>query len=325
MTMTRGFVLGKFMPLHAGHQLLIDTARAMVDELTILVCWLPDDPIAGEQRLAWVRALYPDCRVVGHGAVVPQEPADDPAFWDIWTAIVRAAHPEAIDCVFASEAYGAELAERVGARFVPVDPDRLALPVSATAVRADPAGHWAFIPEPVRAYYRRRVVLHGPESVGKSTLGLKLARHFGTLFMPEYGRTYCETFGTDLDEEGLLAIFNGHVAMDRALRPHAGPLMIADTDPLMTQAWAHMLFGTRLGAIDAWDDVADLYLVPALDLPWEDDGTRIFGSTSARQQFMDVAIAELERRGVRWAMIAGEGRDRFDAAVRAIQDAGLTA
>jgi len=321
--MTTGFLLGKFMPLHAGHQLLIESARAMVDRLTILVCWLPDDPIPGAVRLRWVRELYPDCHVVGHDAVVPQEPAEHPDFWSIWADIVRAAHPGPIDRVFASEPYGGEVAARVGARFVPIDLDRTAIPVSGTAVRDDPAAAWRWLSEPVRAHYRRRIVLHGPESVGKSTLGARLARHFDTVQMPEYGRTYCETFGTALDADDLLRIFEGHVAMDAALRRQAGPLMIADTDPLMTQAWAIMLLGARLPAIDAWDDVADLYLVPALDLPWRDDGTRLFGSDLARRQFMDAAIAELDRRHLPWAWVTGEGDARFQSALAAIEAAGL--
>ena len=150
--MTTGFLLGKFLPLHAGHQLLIETACAMVDRLTILVCWLPDDPIPGKLRLQWVRDLYPDCNVIGHGAVVPQEPADDPDFWGIWTDIVRTAHPSPIDMVFASETYGEELAARVGARFVPVDIDRTALPVSGSAVRAHPGAQWSWLAEPVRSH-----------------------------------------------------------------------------------------------------------------------------------------------------------------------------
>ena len=45
--MRHGFVLGKFMPPHLGHVHLCETARQLVDRLTILVCWLPDDPIPG--------------------------------------------------------------------------------------------------------------------------------------------------------------------------------------------------------------------------------------------------------------------------------------
>ena len=41
--MKRGFILGKFLPPHAGHVALIRSATALVDELTILLCALPDD------------------------------------------------------------------------------------------------------------------------------------------------------------------------------------------------------------------------------------------------------------------------------------------
>ena len=60
----RGFVLGKFMPPHAGHVYLCDFGRAYVDELTILVCSLPDDPIPGELRLQWMREMFPSTRVM---------------------------------------------------------------------------------------------------------------------------------------------------------------------------------------------------------------------------------------------------------------------
>src|SRR5437763_7081657 len=108
--MTRGFLLGKFMPPHAGHVHLCETARRLVDKLTILVCWLPDDPIPGPLRLTWMRELFPDCQVIGHDAVVPQQPDDDPA---IWREIVKAAHPEPVDRLFAGEASGARLAEEI--------------------------------------------------------------------------------------------------------------------------------------------------------------------------------------------------------------------
>lgn len=145
------------------------------------------------------------------------------------------------------------------------------------------------------------------------------------MIVPEYGRIYCEAHGTDLDARDLLAIFDGHVAATRALMAARPGWLISDTDPLMTQAWAIMLLGRRLAEIDAWNDTADLYLVPALDLPWHDDGTRLFGSDLARRQFMDIAIGELERRGLRWAWVEGEGDARLQSALAAIQAAGLTA
>jgi cytidyltransferase-like protein len=115
--MTRGFLLGKFMPPHAGHLALCEAAMLLVDRLTILVCWLPGDPMPGPLRLAWMGELLPGARVLGHGEAVPQAPDEHPDFWPIWRDIVRAAHPEPIDFLFAGEDYGQRLAQEVGARF----------------------------------------------------------------------------------------------------------------------------------------------------------------------------------------------------------------
>lgn len=171
----------------------------------------------------------------------------------------------------------------------------------------------------------RHICLHGAESTGKSTLAPRLAFKLGGLVVPEYGRTYCEANGTDLDEVDLLAIFDGHIAATKAALAQNPDWLVSDTDPLMTQAWAIMLLGRRLPEIDLWDKPADLYLVPAMDLPWQEDGTRLFGSDLARRQFMDVAIGELERRKLRWAWIEGDGNERLDNALAAVQAAGLTA
>ena len=235
--MTRGFVLGKFMPPHEGHVLLCETARRLVDELTILVCWLPDDPVPGPLRVAWMRAMFPTCRVIGHDAIVPQQPADHPDFWPIWRDIVKAAHPEPIDRVFAGEDYGVRLAEEVGAEFVLVGP-RIHPDLTASAVRADPWAHWRHLPAPVRPHYARTICLHGPESTGKSVLSDRLGRHFGTIWTPEYGRIHCELFGFDLDAAGLITIAEVQQSMIAASLPWCDRRLIADTDALTTAAWS---------------------------------------------------------------------------------------
>ena len=37
-----------------------------------------------------------------------------------------------------------------------------------------------------------KIVVTGPESTGKSTLSEQLAKHYHTIFIPEYDRTYVE-------------------------------------------------------------------------------------------------------------------------------------
>ena len=321
--MRRGFLLSKFMPPHAGHLSLIRAARALVDELTVLVCWLPGDPIAGETRLAWMQGLCPDCRVVGHGEVVPQEPQDSADFWPVWRRIVAAAHPEPIDYLFAGEAYGAELARQVGGLFVPLGGRVLGLgddPVaglSASAVRADPAAHWPYLPAPVRAHYRRTICLHGAESTGKTTLAARLAQATGALTVGEYGRSHCEAHKDPLSLDDLLLIGRAQQAMIAATAEWAGPLLIADTDALMTAAWCEMLLGQRPAELMAAPK-ADLYLLLEPDLPWVDDGTRFFADPDDRHRFATIVSQVLMDAGVPFVRISGHGEARLAAARAAI-------
>lgn len=317
-----GFVLGKFMPPHAGHVALVDAARRLVRQLTILVCWLPDDAIPGPLRLEWMRQLFPDCRVVGHGDVVPQAPSDSADFWPIWRGIIRAAHPERIDYVFAGEDYGAELARQIGGYYVPLggrvlcQNDRIGK-LSASAVRSDPGTHWDLLPAPVRSHYRRTVCLHGGESTGKSTMSAALASRFDTLWVPEYGRSHCEAYAGDLCVDDLLLIGRAQTAMIEAAEPWAGPLLIADTDALMTAAWSRMLLGHAPDELLA-QPRADLYLLLEPDLPWIDDGTRFFSRQDQRDRFTALVEDILIETGVPFVRVRGDGDEREGAAVGAV-------
>ena len=105
--MRRGLVFGKFMPLHRGHQLLIDRALAQTDDVTIVVYdseppgTYPPMPL--EKRLGWLERLYPQAE-----AIVPvadplrDEPgADDPRHAPLYAETVR--FLGRFDMVFTSE------------------------------------------------------------------------------------------------------------------------------------------------------------------------------------------------------------------------------
>jgi NadR type nicotinamide-nucleotide adenylyltransferase len=165
----------------------------------------------------------------------------------------------------------------------------------------------------------RSICLHGPESTGKSSMAPRLARHFDSACIAEFGRTYCERYGTDLNMADLLAIAHGHdrKACDAVAR---GPYpVILDTDPLMSAVWADMLFGRRDPWFDRWTNTADLYLLFDIDLPWIEDGTRMFGSERDRARFFDLSRRELERRGVRWELVSGAEDQRYLNALAAIR------
>jgi NadR type nicotinamide-nucleotide adenylyltransferase len=170
----------------------------------------------------------------------------------------------------------------------------------------------------------RTICLHGPESTGKTTIAPRIAAALGGEVVAEFGRSWAEQHGTDFSMSALVAIAMGHDSLVRNAEQRGVDPVILDTDPLMTAVWADMLFGERHPWFYRWNNTADLYLLFDIDLPWVDDGTRMFGSPAARQRFFDLSKQELERRGVRWALVTGSGFDeRTENAMRAIREAGL--
>lgn len=61
----RGLALGKYAPFHRGHQLVIETALAEMDEVVVLIYDAPEvTDIPLPVRARWLRALYPSLQVV---------------------------------------------------------------------------------------------------------------------------------------------------------------------------------------------------------------------------------------------------------------------
>ena len=323
--MTHGFLLGKFMPPHSGHVFLCETARRLVDRLTILVCSLAHDPIPGALRLEWMREMFPTCRVIGHDESAPQAPDEHPEFWAIWRRIVRSAHPEPIDLLFAGENYGLRLAEEVGALFVPVGarseagaaPSRH--PISATRIRAAPWEHWADVPAAVRPFFSRTICLHGPESVGKTRLAARLAAHFETIWTPEYGRYHCQAHGTDLSVADLVLIGRTQSAMIASSLPWCEKRLFVDPDALMTAAWSEMMLGEIPPAL-LHERRCDLYILLEDDVPFDQDGTRIYGDPERRSRFMAISRRVLEQAGVPVVAVSGSWEKRFRQAVAAVEN-----
>ena len=174
----------------------------------------------------------------------------------------------------------------------------------------------------------KRICLHGPESTGKSTLGTRLAAELGCELVPEYGRAYCEAHGTDIDMDALVHIAKTQDAINRAAAARATALksgfVLFDTDPLITVVWADMMFGhatdySRAAYFNTFDGYADLYLLLDIDLPFIDDGLRVYAEASERQRFFELCQNELGMRGVSYVRIQGVGEARFNAAKTAIR------
>lgn len=313
-----GLVLGKFLPPHLGHQYLLDFARACVPELTVLVCSLRREPIAGDLRATWVREMCPGARVIHVADENPSYPEDHPDFWDIWTATVLRHFADGPDIVLTSETYGNELAKRLGARHIVVDQSRELVPVSGTAVRERPLTHWRYLPMCVRPHYVKRVVVYGPESTGKSTLTRNLARHYDTVFVSEYARGYLDHKGAVCEPRDIIPIARGHLAAEEALARQANRVLFIDTDSVTTALYSDWYYGR------VPDEVAelaarrrhDLHLLLDVDVPWVADPQR--DQPHRREELRDRFHRELVERGWPFVWVRGSWDERWATATAAV-------
>ncbi|QKW05724.1 AAA family ATPase [Streptomyces sp. NA04227] len=341
-----GLVLGKFYPPHAGHHHLVRTARARCAELTVLVCAASVESVPLAERVAWMRAVHPDCRIVGLVDDVPMD-LDDPEIWDAHVRIFRQGVEGEVDAVFTSESYGAELARRFGAAHVPVDPERRAFPVSGTAVRADPVAHWHHLAPPVRAGLARRVVVLGAESSGTTTMARALAAHYrerggafaGTRWVPEYGREHSERRlrelrqrwpearweDVELGGEEFPLIAERQNEREERAAGEGGPVLFCDTDAFATTVWHERYVGGRNPSVDELAGRTQRHLWLLTDhegVPFEDDGLR--DGEELRPWMTGRFHAELTRTARPFVMLGGSHEERLATAVTAV-DALLAA
>jgi len=322
--MSSGLIIGKFLPPHRGHEYLVNFARSFAERITVQVCSIASEPIPGSIRHAWMQEIFgavPGITVVHNSDENPQVPEDCPdRFWEIWRDSICRRMNRQPDFLFASEDYGVKLAEVVGARYIPVDHDRQLFPISGSAIREDPMTNWQFILPAARPWFLKRVAIVGPESSGKSTLARNLASRFKTCYAPEYGRSYLDAVGFNLDEDAIVAIARGHRASEEALAREANRVLISDTECLITKMWSAELIGSVPDIVEEMvrESRYDLYLVSTTTQSWVADAQRVQPEIAARRAFEKQCIDALADMGRKYLVLTGDWRQREEQAFAAI-------
>lgn len=320
-----GLTLGKFAPLHAGHQLVLETALAECDEVTCLVYDSPEvTDIPLSVRAGWIAALYPRVRVVeARGG--PVEMGDTP---EIQRAHERFVQDDLgirrVDRFYSSEFYGAHMSRALGALDRRIDPDRRTVPIAGTTIRADPYRCRQFLHPKVYRDHVTTVVFLGAPCTGKSTLAERLARELGTVFMPEYGREYWDQHQADrrLTPGQLVEIAEGHLEREDALIQEAREFLFVDTNALTTAVFARYYHGAVDPKLVALADSCplryDLVFLCSDDFPYDDTWDRSGPANRTLMQAM--VVQDLASRGIAAAALRGSLELRVETVKAALQE-----
>ena len=318
--MYRGLVVGKFMPLHRGHQLLIESALAKVDDLSVVVYdsnppgHYPAMPI--DKRVGWLTQLYPGLEnIVPRKDILPssmpQEEKDNPKWAEAYAKDLEfLGH---FDYVFSSEEYGEAFATALGAKSVVVDAAREMLPISGTEIRENVYEHRGWMDPIVYRSLIQKVVFVGTESAGKSTLARAMAEELDTLWVHEYGRELWEAQNLTGSFADLLKIAENHYRREQAAALHAREFLFCDTNPWTTLQWSLMYNNTadaRLYEMVERTKDEYIWILCKNDFGWHnEDGTRELDGNKS-QEFQDQIENGLIKMGVNYYTVEGSVEER---------------
>jgi NadR type nicotinamide-nucleotide adenylyltransferase len=187
---------------------------------------------------------------------------------------------------------------------------------------------WRYILPEAKVGLCRRICLNGAGSTGKTTLARRLAEHYDTDWVREYGRDYtvekvaAGTAGTWSTPDLVHIAYMQQVLEDEATRL-AGPLLFCDTDALATQLWHERYLGNLDPEIQALVDGHryDLYVLCGDEIPLEDDGVR---DTDELRDWMQKRFREaLDERPEPWIEVRGTVEERVELVAAEIERLGL--
>ncbi len=326
-----GLYGGSFNPPHLGHVDCIIQAANLCDRLYLVLS-------AGKRRqeidpLVRYRWLYQLTRHIGNVKILSIEdeaPSKEAYGRELWQADadkLKAQIGEPLDAVFCGSDYGPDSFWRV----CYPESELVIFPrseMSSTALRWDLYGHWDWLPDVVKPWFTKKVLLIGGESTGKSTLCVNLANRFGTNYIEEAGRKLSERSGTDLLmlSEDFTEILLQHKLNEIRALEHSRKVLFEDTDALVTLFYMRFLQdpGIRRNlplarAIDGLNDF-DLVLFLEPDVAFVQDGDRSPVIRDDRQRYSEELKDLLRESGRSFVSLSGSYQQRYLTAVRLVNE-----
>ena len=130
-----GFTIGKFAPLHKGHQLVLETAIKEMDEVYCIIYDTDIIDIDVKQRAEWIKKLYPKIHIL-YAYDSPKQYGLDEKSVNIQMKYLSNLIKEIpVTHFYSSELYGEKVADYLKIKNRLVDLEKKSIPINATKIR----------------------------------------------------------------------------------------------------------------------------------------------------------------------------------------------
>lgn len=309
-----GLTLGKFAPLHKGHEFLIQTALSEVDELYVLIYDTDLISVPLQVRADWIKELFPTVKII-EAWDGPEGYGDTPEIKKVQEDyILKRLGTVKITHFYSSEFYGDHVSKALGAIDRRVDEARDTIPVSGTALRENTYELRKYLSDTVYRDLIVRVCFLGAPSTGKSTLAKKMSDLYDTECMPEYGAEFWLENQVErritIDQFELIA--PEHHRREDNLVLESNRYLFCDTCAITTYMFAKDYHGAAGPSLVRYAKAAekryDIFFLCDTDIPYHNTWER--SGDQKRKWFQNQIIGDLKERKIPFIRLSGTLEER---------------
>jgi HTH-type transcriptional repressor of NAD biosynthesis genes len=318
-----GLTLGKYSPLHSGHESLFKHALSEAGHLIAVIYNSPETTnIPLQVRAGWIRKLYPMIEVI-EAWDGPAETGNTPEIKKLHEDyLLKLLQGRDISYFYTAEFYGEHVSQALNSKWRKLY--RKENGISGTLVRQSPYKQRMNLHPVVYKDFVVNIAFLGAPGTGKTTLCEALAHKFKTKWMPEYGREFWEKHQVQrrLSEGQLIEIAQGHIERENELIYESDRFLFTDTNALTTRLFSIYYHNSCANELEQLADDAekryDLYFLCDTDFPCPDTWDR--SGEGNRQWFQQQILSDLRARKIPFFTLSGDLKSRVESVSRMISN-----